>query len=413
MRDLDGPHPGTMTAAGGGTSPDVVVVGAGVMGAWTALQARRQGRQTTLIDAFGAGHSRATSGDETRIIRASHGVDPFYARWSREAREAWIALGEASGERLFVPAGALWFAHAEDGFEASSEATLRKLGIPVERLSRAALAGRWPQLAADDLAFAVFEPEAGLLMARRGVAAVARQFEAEGGRFELASATPGRQHRRRLEAVVTGDGTRIAADQFVFAAGPWLPRLFPEVAGNLIRVTKQDVVFVGPPAGDRRFDADELPCWVDYGAAFYGIPAVEGRGMKLAPDRYGPVFDPTNGERIVDPESVRLARRYLSRRFPGLAGAPVVETRVCQYETTPDSHFVIDRHPDLDNAWLVGGGSGHGFKHGPVIGRHVVARLGGADPAPGEERFGLAHSRVPQAGVRTGADGMVEGWADW
>jgi glycine/D-amino acid oxidase-like deaminating enzyme len=135
--------------------------------------------------------------------------------------------------------------------------------------------------------------------------------------------------------------------------------------------------------------------------------------MKLAPDRYGPIFDPTNGERIVDPESVRLARRYLSRRFPDLADAPVVETRVCQYETTPDSHFVIDRHPDLDNAWLVGGGSGHGFKHGPVIGRHLVGRLDGALPAPGEERFGLGHERVPQVGVRTGADGMVDGWSDW
>jgi glycine/D-amino acid oxidase-like deaminating enzyme len=402
-----------MTGARSGGGNDVVVVGAGVMGAWTALQARRRGWRTTLIDAFGAGHSRATSGDETRIIRASHGADPFYARWSREAREAWIVLGEAIADRLFVQAGALWFAHRADGFEAASEATLRALGIPVERLSPQELAARWPQLAADDLAFAVFEPEAGLLMARRGVAAVVRQFETEGGQFELAWARPGRHRGRRLEAIVTADARQITADQFVFAAGPWLPRLFPEVAGHLIRVTKQDVVFVGPPAGDGRFAADQLPCWVDYGAAFYGIPVVEGRGLKLAPDRYGPIFDPTNGERIVDPESVRLARRYLVRRFPDLASAPVVETRVCQYETTPDSHFVIDRHPELDNVWLVGGGSGHGFKHGPVIGRHVVGRLDGAALAPGEERLGLGHERVPQATVRTGADGMAEGWADW
>jgi sarcosine oxidase len=398
---------------GPGTVADVVVIGAGVMGSWTALQAGRRGWRTTLIDAFGAGNSRATSGDESRIIRSSHGADPFYARWSREAREAWIALGEASAERLFVPCGTLWFARTDDGFEAASEATLRELGIPVERVARPELAKRWPQLAADDLAYAVFEPEAGLLMARRGVAAVTRQFEAEGGRFELGSASLGPRHRRRLEAVVTGEGVKLAADQFVFAAGPWLPRLFPDVLGDLIRVTKQDVVFVGSPAGDGRFGADALPCWVDYGAAFYGIPGVEGRGMKLAPDRYGPIFDPSHGERIVDPESVRLARRYLSRRFPDLADAPVVETRVCQYETTPDSHFVIDRHPELDNVWLVGGGSGHGFKHGPLIGRHVVGRIDGDAPGPGEERFGLSHPRSPQATPRTGADGMVDGWADW
>jgi glycine/D-amino acid oxidase-like deaminating enzyme len=208
------------------------------------------------------------------------------------------------------------------------------------------------------------------------------------------------------------DGTRLAADQFVFAGGPWLPRLFPEVAGELIRVTKQDVVFVGPAAGDGRFGADRLPCWVDYTASFYGLPAVDGRGMKLAPDRYGPVFDPSHGERIVDPESVRLARRYLARRFPDLAEAPVVETRVCQYETTPDTHFVIDRHPDYDNVWLAGGGSGHGFKHGPVIGRHLVGRLAGTPPGPGEERFAIGTPRAPKPGMRTGGDSIV-GWADW
>ena len=399
--------------SGAANHPDVVVIGAGVMGAWAALRSQRQGWRTTLLDAYGAGHSRATSGDESRIIRSSHGSDPLYSRWSREAREAWIDLGELRGEPYFVPAGALWFAHATEGFEADSEATLRRLGIPVERLSPDEVTARWPQVASDDLAFAVFEPEAGLLMARRGVGAAARQFETEGGRFELASVGPGQRDGRRLHDVVAPDGRRYAADQFVFAAGPWLPRLFPEAVGDLIRVTKQDVIFIGPPAGDGRFAPDRLPCWVDYAAAFYGMPAIDGRGLKLAPDRYGPVFDPSHGERIVDPESVRLARRYLARRFPELIDAPVVETRVCQYETTPDTHFVIDRHPGFDNVWLVGGGSGHGFKHGPMIGRHVIARLAGTPLGEGEDRFGLGHVRAPKPGMRTGGDAIVSGWSDW
>lgn len=402
-----------MTGHGGTGTPDVVVVGAGTMGAWTALHARRAGLTTTLIDAFGAGHARATSGDETRIIRASHGDDHLYTAWSRTAREAWIAFGEQVGESVFVPAGALWFAHRDDGFEAASETRLRAMRIPVERLDPADVAARWPQVAVDDLAFATFEPEAGLLLARRGVAAVARRYTEEGGRFDLAWARPGRSDGRRMLDVATDDGRHMAAEQFVFAAGPWLPRLFPDVVGHLIRVTKQDVIFFGSAAGDGRFGSDALPCWVDYDAAFYGIPGVDGRGMKLAPDRYGPVFDPTNGERIVDPESVRLARRYLARRFPALADAPVVETRVCQYETTPDTHFVIDRHPDFDNCWLVGGGSGHGFKHGPVIGEHVVGRLTGRPAGPDEARFGLGHTRTPRPGMRTGGDGMVAGWSDW
>ncbi len=201
----------------------------------------------------------------------------------------------------------------------------------------------------------------------------------------------------------------------MFAAGPWLPRLFPDVAGDLIAVTKQDVVFVGPAAGRRAVRRRPAALLGRLRRRrFYGLPAVDGRGMKLAPDRYGPVFDPSHGERIVDPEIGATGPRATSaRRFPDLADAPVVETRVCQYETTPDTHFVIDRHPAFDNVWLVGGGSGHGFKHGPVIGRHVVARLAGAPPGPDEERFGLSHVRTPKPGMRTGADGMVAGWSDW
>ena len=383
------------------------------MGAWTALQARRRGMTATLIDAFGAGNSRATSGDESRIIRSSHGDDALYPVWSRRSREAWLAFGEEVGTSFLLPTGALWLAHRDGGFEAASAATLQRMGIPVERLTPTEVVDRWPGIATDDLAFATYEPEAGLLKAKRGVTAVAERFVDIGGRFELAWAQPGATSGRRLRDVTLGDGRHVTGDQFVFAAGPWLPRLFPALLGDLIRVTKQDVVFVGPDAGDGRFGADQLPCWVDYDAAFYGLPAIEGRGMKLAPDRYGPIFDPSHGERIVDPESVRLARRYLARRFPALANSPIIETRVCQYETTPDTHFILDRHPDYDNVWIAGGGSGHAFKHGPVIGDYLVARM--TDPAvpPEHERFGLDHERVAKPNMRTGADGMIEGWSDW
>ena len=162
----------------------------------------------------------------------------------------------------------------------------------------------------------------------------------------------------------------------MFAAGPWLPRLFPELLGPLVTVTKQDVVFLGPRGGDGRFAAEWLPCWVDYDGGFYGVPSVDGRGVKIAPDRDGPPFDPTDGERLIDPDTVRQARAYARVRFPALASAPVVETRVCQYETTPDTEFILDRHPDLDNVWIAGGGSGHAFKHGPVIGSYLVSTDG-------------------------------------
>jgi len=373
------------------------------MGGWTALWARQAGLTTLLADAWGAGNPRATSSDETRIIRSSHGADDFYPVWSRRARDHWLRFGQVWGEELLIETGALWFAHREDGFETASAATLTGLGIPVERLSAPEVADRWPAIGTVDLAFATFEPEGGLLMARRAVQAVARAFAVAGGRFEPTALRPGRVVGRRMVDVIATDGSRRVAGSFVFACGPWLPDLFPGLLGGLIRVTRQDVLFVGPAAGDRRFGADRLPVWVDYDRAFYGVPAVDGHGFKLAPDGDGPPFDPTDGERVIDPASITAIRPFLADRFPDLAGRPVVETRVCQYESTPDTHFIIDRHPELENVWIVGGGSGHGFKHSPRIGEYVVERLLGAPVGPGEERFSVTRPRGAPAGLRSAA----------
>lgn len=383
---------------------DLVVVGAGVIGSWTALQARDAGLSVVLLDAWGPGNIRSSSGDETRILRAAYGTDELYARWARSSREAWLALGDRVGELLFTEAGVLWFCHRDDGWEADAERTLRRLDVPVEHLSPAEIADRWPHIVADDLAWALLEPEGGLLAARRGVAAAARAFTAAGGLVTIAAVRPGRRDGDRLLEVEAADGRRFAAGAFVFAAGPWLPELIPAVAAPLVTVTKQDVLYFGPPAGDGRFDAPAMPCWVDFDEEFYGIGAHDGRGLKAAPDSYGSPFEPTSGQRLIDPATVATTRAYLARRFPALADAPLVETRVCQYETTPDAHFVIDRQPGLANVWIAGGGSGHAFKHGPAIGAHVVGRLTGTEGPPADDRFGLGRPRPTAVlGPRTGA----------
>ncbi len=139
--------------------------------------------------------------------------------------------------------------------------------------------------------------------------------------------------------------------------------------------TKQDVFFFGTPSGDDRFSDARLPVWADHRERFrYGIPGSGRRGFKIADDTRGESFDPTDGERVVTQETLNNIRQYVGFRFPALKDAPLVESRVCQYEQTPDSHFIIDRHPAIENVWLVGGGSGHGFKHGPVIGE-IMAEL--------------------------------------
>jgi len=393
----------------------VVVVGAGVMGAWTARWLQRRGMAVILVDQYSPGSSLASSGGETRVTRSGHGSDDYYPLWQRHALGQWRELEQAAHRRLFVETGVLWLAHRDDGFEAESFPTLKRLGIPVERLAHPEVANRWPQIGSDDLEWALFEPEGGALMAREGVAAVADLFRAEGGTLLHDRVMPpiqtdgadGRLHRLRTSA-----GSELAADRFVLAAGPWLLKLLIGLLDDVLEVTRQEYVYLASPPGDARFDASHLPTWVDYDRAFYGVPSIAGRGLKIAPDYAGPAVDPDTQDRRISDRIVDLARAFARVRFPGIADQPVAEGRVCQYEATPDTNFIIDRHPMWENAWVVGGGSGHGFKHGPSIGEYVSALVSGdeaaaAQLAPPDDRFAL-RPRERVLGMRT--SGTMSEW---
>jgi sarcosine oxidase len=380
---------------------NVVVVGAGVFGAWTALWLRRRGASVTLVDQYGPGNSLATSGDESRVTRSAHGPDEHYPRWQRQSLDQWRALDPT----LFAATGVVWFAHTPDGFEGQSLPVLERLGIPVERWSVADLARRWRHIRTADVDWALFEPEGGALMARRGVATVARAFAEAGGEVRIGLVQRPEAGGGELGDVRLVDGSSISADAVVFAAGPWLPKLLGPLAGLELEVPQQEVVYIATPPGDPRFDAERHPTWVDYDASYYGIPSIEGRGFKVAPDWPGPIVDPDRQERRLSDERVEAARTYLRRRFPELAQQPVAEGRVCQYELTADTHFILDRHPAWPNAWVVGGGSGHGYKHGPALGEYLSALvLGDTDAAaalaPPDDRFRL-RPRQPGLGMRT------------
>jgi len=386
----------------------VVVLGAGVMGAWTAHWLRRHGLIVTLVDQYVPASSLATSGDETRVTRSAHGGDELYPEWQRLSLEQWRLLEEEAHASLFVETGVLWFAHREDGFEAESLATLARLGIRAQRLSTETMVGHWQQISGDGITWALHEPEAGVLMARRSMLALIERLLRDGGQIQRARILPPDQTDGaggRLARLRSADGSELRGDAFVLAAGPWLASLMGSLMNDLLAVTRQELVYFATPPGDDRFDSGRVPTWADYDAAYYGLPSIEGRGFKVAPDWPGPVVDPDRFERRLSDERVEAARRLLRVRFPALADQPVSEGRVCQYESTPDTHFIIDRHPEWENVWVVGGGSGHAFKHGPVIGELVAAQLLGDESMvqrldPGDGRFRL-RSREDKLGVRT------------
>ena len=381
------------------TAYDVAVIGAGSFGAWTAWHLRRAGRSVLLVDAWSPGHSRSSSGGESRAIRMGYGGDAIYTRMSMRSLELWQDLFRQTGQPLFHRTGVLWMAREGDPYSAATERTLEAAGVSMEIVSSDEMARRYPQMRlSDPKVYGIFEPEGGALMARRAVAAVVEDAAHRGMACatEAVLAPSGNGH---LATARTASGQAISAGAFVFACGAWLPKLFPQLLGARIYPTRQEIFFFAPPAGDPRFEPPQWPVWIDFSdpRGPYGFPDLESRGFKLGFDRHGAPFDPDTGDRRPSAAGLEEAYRFLAERFPDLADAPLVESRVCQYENTSNGDFLIDRHPDFDNVWLAGGGSGHGFKHGPAVGEYLAGRIldGGAVDA----RFSLESKGEEQ--VRT------------
>jgi monomeric sarcosine oxidase len=372
----------------GGKVYDVAVVGAGVFGAWVALRLGQAGRRVALLDAYGVGNARASSGGQTRVIRMGYGDQEIYTRWSMHSLDLWKSLlAQASRPSLFQPIGVLWMARGEDPLTTKTLATLQRLGVRHERLGRPELEHRWPQIDFGPNTWAIHEPQSGFLMGFHVVQAVVQNAMASGVEYLQEAVVPP-AGKGRLGSVATRSGKTVRAGTFVFACGPWLPKLFPDLLGERIFPTRQEVFYFGPPPGDARFLSEAMPVWVDFAEEIYGLPDFKGRGFKVAPDRHGPAFDPDTGTRVITPETLATVRKFVGRRFPGLKNAPLVSSEVCQYENTSNGDFLIDRHPERDNVWLVGGGSGHGFKHGPAVGEYVAARI--VEGGKMETRFSLA-----------------------
>ena len=376
-----------------GSSYDVVIIGAGVFGCWTAWHLARRKQKVLVLDAYGVAHTRASSGGETRIIRMSYGRDEIYTRWSQRSLAQWKEISEATRQNLFQQTGVLWMEGEDIGRIRDSQATLARRGIVHEVMDNAGLTRRYPQVNFEGVTRGLLEPESGVLLARRGVQTVLEEARKDGVEFRIAQvATP--EGRGPLSSLKTTHGETISAGQFGFTCGAWLGKVFPELLGRRIFPTRQEVFFFGIPAGDARFTPPALPTWLFNNDEVYGMPDIESRGLKLARDTHGERVDPDTQSRLPSAEGAEWARNYVARRFPALKHALITEARVCQYENTSNGDFLIDRHPEMPNVWLAGGGSGHGFKHGPAFGEYLAGQMCGEERS--ELRFSLAGKESQQ-----------------
>ena len=372
---------------------DFVIIGAGSFGAWTAYHLRLAGFHIALLDAYGAANSRASSGGETRIIRMGYGPDELYTRWSLRSLDQWKNIAERAKLELFRKTGVLWLSNEGDPHTEQMLQVLKRNGVDCSRLFLAEIQRGYPQLKLQNVDWGILEPESGVLMARQSVQSLVNKSIDRGVDYFNSQALP-LATTGVIQEVRTSSGVSFSAATFIFACGPWLPKIFPDLLSERIRSTRQEVFFLGVPAGDDSFSAPKMPVWLQHAHPLrpYCLPDIANRGMKIAFDRHGPDFDPDSSSRLVGHDAEVELREYLRENVPKLKHAPIVESRVCQYENTSSGDFLIDHHPEHKNVWLVGGGSGHGFKHGPVVGEHVRDLVLGK--ASVEPRFSLASKQT-------------------
>tara|TARA_B100000674_G_scaffold134670_1_gene104232 strand:- start:123 stop:1373 length:1251 start_codon:yes stop_codon:yes gene_type:complete len=354
----------------------IAVVGAGAFGGWTAHHLLRKGYDVTLLDVFGPGNSRASSGGDSRVIRGIYGEDKIYVDLVARSFKLWKRYQKQWQQSLYFPTGALWFFQVDDTYAQKSLPIVNQAGLKSEQISKKEVEKKFPQINLTDLKSFYFEHEAGYLPARHCCQVVLENFVKKGGEYKQLAVKPGKIFNNKLTELILSDGSKLNADSYVFACGPWLSKVFPNVLKDIITPTRQEVFFFGTPYGDSSLFESNMPVWVDFGKKiWYGIPGADWRGFKVADDTRGAEFDPTSGNRKASESGLESARNYLAKRFPSMKDAPLLESRVCQYENSPDGNYIIDKHPEAENTWVIGGGSGHGFKLGPALGEFVVDRV--------------------------------------
>ncbi len=365
---------------------EIIVVGAGAWGGWSALLLQKAGYQVTLIDKTGPGHEKAGSGGKTRIIRMAYGGSQVYTDMVDRSFQLWEQYCKSWEEDLYHEKASLWmFRGIDPAYATLSQPLMRERGYALDEISLTEVADRYPQINLEDITSAYYEPKVGYLEASRACKVVKAKFEESGGTYleEEVSTIEG---KGRVEAIRTESGKRLEADHFVFACGPWMKGLFPELA-PLIKVTRQEVYFYeGPP----HHTGEDLPIWLEFREGdrmYYGIPDHFNEGFKLAYDQRDWQLDPDKDDRGVTPTIFEEMSKVVTNRFPALKGAQLLRHHTCVYESSLDGHYIMDQPTGQENATVLCGSSGHGFKMGPAVGEMVTQHIQHQYPFPEEFRL--------------------------
>ena len=363
-------------------SSHIVVVGAGIFGVASALALRARGHRVTIVEPGPVPHSLAESTDISKIARADYGPDEAYTELMEQALERFRQYNHRLSRPLFHETGVLFVSRqpmTPGSFEHESFSLLTRRGHHIERLDQSAIQRRFPAWQGHYVD-GYFNPSGGYVESGKFVVALADEATKLGVSWILGEKVARiSTENARVTGVVLSNGQTVSADHVVIATGAWTTDLLPELKGVLRAVGQP--VFHLRPADPSFFRADVFPV---FGAdisrtGYYGFPVNADGVVKIANHGVGRPMHPDSSSRQVTADEERSLREFLAETFPRLSDAPIVYTRICVYGDSQDEHFWISRHPEIEGLVIAAGGSGHGFKFGPVIGDLVADALHGVD----------------------------------
>ena len=366
------------------SKPDYLIVGAGIYGVAAALTLAERGRRVTLLDPGPIPHPLAASTDISKTIRLAYGSDADYLQLADRAVDGWHAWNARFADTLYHEVGVTMLTRApltEDSFEYQSIVQLRAHGHAPERLNADEITRRFPAWKPGAFVDGFFQPRAGYAESGRVVTALIAAAQ-QAGVTLLGSTAAGRLllENGRVTGVITAQGEPIRAGMTIVCAGAWTPYLVPDLQ-PIMKATGHPVFHLRPP-DPAPFMAPNLVCFTaDISrSGWYGFPYhPREKVVKIANHGVGQRLHPTDDPRVVGEADERVLRAMLAETFPALVDAPIVYTRRCLYNDTLDEHFLIDRHPQLAGLTVAAGGSGHGFKFGPLLGDLIADAAEGVD----------------------------------
>lgn len=376
---------------------DFLIIGGGIFGICTSIELQRQQHKVGLINPGKIPHPFAASTDISKIVRMEYGSDTEYMDMAMLSIELWRNWNILLGQTVFHETGFLLSSpfkmeRQPDSFETTSYINLLRNGFQPERLDRATFRQRFPAFQALRHVDGFYHHHGGYAESGRAVELLANYARNQGVEIiEGQTAKTLAPDKGKIATVHTQEGRKFSAGEVIVCAGNSTPYLLPELQAYF-RVTGHPVFHLQPSRPELFKTANFSVFAADISnTGWYGFPMhPKEQVIKIAKHGPGLLFHPEKDERVVSKKDIAALRIFLKNYLPVLAKDPIVYTRLCCYTDTLDGHFWIDRHPSIKNLSVGSGGSGHGFKMGPLAGE-MIAAVAQGDSHLWSDRFRWRH----------------------